>query len=135
MRKTLVLFSAVLVLLVTSAVPAAAQANEEGICVFFPLENGYLCSFPPFQDIDARCPAGEPAEEGDVLNCRSIETGERFTCTVLEEIIDGFVIRVFCVPAGEEQPPGAAPTALPEITQETEQEAESGEIDQSFEVS
>ncbi len=88
------------------------------------------------------------------MGCRSIETGERFTCTVVE-VIDpglGFVIRISCEPLEEESPPPVAvpspepppepapppepePAASLEITQELEQEAESGEIDQSFEVS
>ncbi len=149
----MVLFSAVLMLLVAPVVPAAAQAPEgEGTCVFFSEEGGYLCLFSPFQEITLRCPAEEPAEEGDTLNCRSIETGERFTCTVVEEVIEGIegsVIRISCVPAEEEvpppppepsppaaPPPEPSPPAAPlEITQELEQEAESGEIDQSFEVS
>lgn len=149
LRKTLVLFSAVLVLLATSVVPAGAQAGEEGICAFFAEENGYLCTLSPFRDIDLRCPAEEPAEEGDVLDCRSTETDERFACTVVEEIVDGFIIRVSCVPFEEEPPPGeeepppdddaGAPGEPPSeavgITQELEQEAESGEVDQSFDVS
>lgn len=142
LRKMLVLFSVLLGLLVTSAIPAVAQApGGEGTCVFFAEEGGYLCSFRPFQDIDARCPADEPAEEGDTLGCRSIKTGERFTCTVVE-VIDpglGFVIRISCEPLEEESPPEPVPPpeSVPplEITQELEQEAESGEIDQSFEVS
>ena len=152
LRKKLVLFSAMLGLLLTSAIPAVAQAPEgEGTCVFFSEEGGYLCLFSPFQESTLRCPAEEPAEEGDTLNCRSIETGERFTCTVVEEVIEGIegsVIRISCVPAEEEErpplpepsppaaPPPEPPPAAPlEITQELEQEAESGEIDQSFEVS
>lgn len=139
----MVLFSAVLMLLVASVVPAAAQAPEgEGTCVFFSEEGGYLCLFSPFQEISIRCPAEEPAEEGDTLNCRSIETGERFTCTVVEEVIEGIegsVIRISCGPLEEESSPEPVqqpePAAPLEITQELEQEAESGEIDQSFEVS
>ncbi len=110
LRKKLVLFSAMLGLLLTSAIPAVAQAPEgEGTCVFFSEEGGYLCLFSPFQEITLRCPAEEPAEEGDTLNCRSIETGERFTCTVVEEVIEGIegsVIRISCAPFEEGPPPG-----------------------------
>ena len=66
------------------------------------------------------------------MGCTSLETGESFTCTVVEVLDPGLgnLIQISCGPLVEEP----APESL-EITQEGEQEAESGEIDQSFEVS
>ncbi len=101
------------------------------------------------------CPTGEEAEEGETISCFSIETGEPLDCLVLLVIDEGeqqFLL-AHCTPADD--PPGGGnggggngngggdnggggggqQGGGVEITQEGEQESESSEIDQTFDVS
>ncbi len=143
------------------AAPAAAQPappeDSNAICGssgFFPevIGEGFICFVGDF-DIILQCPGSEEVAVGDILSCFNfVETGETFDCLVLAVFpVDGEqILFANCTPAdgppdggnggggnggggnggGGQQGGGGV-----EITQEGEQEAESGEIDQTFDVS
>ena len=122
-----------LAMVVASAIPAVAQTSNAA-CVL----NGsvYDCTVFPSLEL-LRCPAEAPVEVGDTLACRSVSSGRRFTCEVLEVFFGGEVLTAFCRPVeagAAEAPPGSA--GAPAVTQEFDQEiSESGDVEQSFRLS
>ena len=147
--KRIELFTAVCTIMALMALVAAVPADAA------PRQTDVFCDAGTFNRCTDTLILTDESEvfdcEGipqtDDVTCTSVQTGEMFDC----EFVGGFGVgvsdRYFCTEIEEQQQPEQQPEQQPgqqpatggggaaPITQDGEQESESGEIDQSFEVS
>jgi len=134
LKKLMMMASMVLVVTAVAAVPSLAQPREAA--PFVPIDGALIKP--------GDCGIFDRAFGGEQLTRQEVLTEFGLTGAQLREIVGGAGTPKFCVIFGDEFLPEpedrdrdnvADVVPASEISQETEQEAQSGDIDQSFNVS